>query len=130
MPVILSILALIIFGPASIAYVRFDGQMSAKRRQEAIARFSVPVGEGTSSRSNSQPSRATRSGKKGKSKEIINDGDFDDDNDGDADSVVRGDQAGDENPRIMLISLKAVSDQRRPTKRISRLMIKTGCTWS
>lgn len=130
MPVILSILALIIFGPASIAYVRFDGQMSAKRRQEAIARFSVPVGEGTSSRSNSQPSRATRSGKKGKSKEIINDGDFDDDNDGDADSVVRGDQAGDENPRIMLISLKAVSDQQRPTKRISRLMIKTGCTWS
>lgn len=107
------ILALIISVSVSIAYVRFDGQMSAKRRQEAIARFSIPVGERISSRSNSQPSRATRSGRKGKSKEIIKDGDFDDDNDGDADFILPGDQAGDENPRIMLISLKAVSE---PTK--------------
>ncbi|KAF9565547.1 hypothetical protein CPC08DRAFT_815314 [Agrocybe pediades] len=30
-----------------IPYVRFDGKMSAKRRQEAIARFSVPIEEET-----------------------------------------------------------------------------------
>lgn len=31
----------------SIPYVRFDGQMSARRRQETLERFSVPIEEGS-----------------------------------------------------------------------------------
>lgn len=34
---------LTVFLNPSIPYVRFDGKMSAKRRQETIARFSVPL---------------------------------------------------------------------------------------
>lgn len=37
---------LLFFDVYRIPYVRFDGQMSAKRRQETIARFSVPLEEG------------------------------------------------------------------------------------
>ena len=118
---------------------RFDGQMSAKRRQEAIARFSVPIAE-------EEPAlqRATRKlrDKDGTvtAAQVIDaaddsDSDFamnddsddfiDDENDdrpiagkksksngkGKAESVSRQSFAFEgsaENPRVMLLSLKAV----------------------
>ncbi|KAF9066155.1 SNF2 family N-terminal domain-containing protein [Rhodocollybia butyracea] len=46
------------FEEQGIPYTRFDGQMSAKRRQEAIATFSVPL---TSTATQSQKSETTRS---------------------------------------------------------------------
>lgn len=36
-----------IFVRRSIPYARFDGQMSARRRQETLERFSVPIEEGS-----------------------------------------------------------------------------------
>ncbi|KAF9451964.1 hypothetical protein P691DRAFT_772701 [Macrolepiota fuliginosa MF-IS2] len=99
---------------AGMAYVRFDGQMSAKRRQEAIAQFSIPVKDRSSLCSSSRPTRTTRSRGKGKGKaKKVDDDDFDYDDSGDADFVVQDDLSeaddfmGEENPRIMLISLKA-----------------------
>lgn len=108
-------LKLILIPYHSIAYVRFDGQMSARRRQEAIARFSIPVKGRITSHSSSQPTRGTRSRGKGKAKKV-DDFDYDDDGDADPDFVMRDDRmedddfSGEENPRIMLISLKAVSE--------------------
>ena len=121
----------------SIPYVRFDGQMSAKRRQEAIARFSVPIAE-------EEPALRRATGKirdkDGTAAQVIdaaddNDSDFamNDDSDdfiddgsddepiagkkskcngkGKAKSVSRQSFASEgsaENPRVMLLSLKAV----------------------
>ena len=117
----------------SIPYVRFDGQMSAKRRQEAIARFSVPIAE-------EEPAlpRATR---KTRDKVRENDAAEDDDSDlamnddsddfiddGNEDEPIAGKKSksngkgkaksdfrqsfafegSTENPRVMLLSLKAV----------------------
>lgn len=121
----------------SIPYVRFDGQMSAKRRQEAIARFSVPIAEEEPALQ--KANRKTRD-KDGTAAQVIdvaddNDSDFamnddsddftDDGNDdgpiagkkskshgkGKAKSVSRqsfGFEGSAENPRVMLLSLKAV----------------------
>ncbi|KAJ3569860.1 hypothetical protein NP233_g4782 [Leucocoprinus birnbaumii] len=95
---------------AGIPYVRFDGQMSARRRQEAIARFSIPVKESSSSRAGSQPTRASRGRGKGKAKKVDDD-DFDYNDDGDADFALQDDMDDEDsaevNPRVMLISLKA-----------------------
>lgn len=104
-----------IFTPGSIPYVRFDGQMSARRRQEAIARFSVPVKDRRSSHSSSQVARATRSRGKKDRAERPDSHDFDNDDDGDADFVLQDCEmesfdTEEENPRVMLISLKAVSE--------------------
>ena len=109
----------------SIPYVRFDGQMSAKRRQEAIARFSVPIAE-------EEPAlpRVTR---KARDKVRENDAADDDDSDdfiddGNDDEPIAGKESksnrkgkaksdfrqsfafegSTENPRVMLLSLKAV----------------------
>ena len=108
----------------SIPFVRFDGQMSAKRRADAISRFSVPV-----EREQSAPQR--RSGRNerptardddfGDSDSIVIDDDDDDDfmekvfgkksdpkGKGRAINARSGSADGDENPRVMLLSLKAV----------------------
>ncbi|KAL9711973.1 hypothetical protein Ac2012v2_005047 [Leucoagaricus gongylophorus] len=79
---------------AGIAYVRFDGQMSAGRRREVIMRFSVPVKGAGSSRVSSQFYRATRDRHKGKAKQIDDD-DFDYNDDGDAD-FMEGDHMDDD----------------------------------
>jgi len=95
--------------------------MSAKRRQEAIARFSVPL-ESISSAPR-RPSRKPRNASLVES----NSSDGDNWNDDDSDFVVpddaelddglsskrkktkgKGKAVQDENPRVMLLSLKAV----------------------
>ncbi|TFK44820.1 SNF2 family N-terminal domain-containing protein [Crucibulum laeve] len=120
-----------------ISYVRFDGQMSAKRRQETITRFSVPLDEELPQSKEGQP---TLTKKKRSMRPITDDGleanenddsdyipeDNDDfmDNDfmedfpfadtgkGKARSsnekTVAGSSSKNENPQVMLISLKAV----------------------
>lgn len=76
-------------------------------------RFSVPVKGAGSSRVSSQFYRATRDRHKGKAKQIDDD-DFDYNDDDDAD-FMEGDHMDDDseevNPRVMLISLRAVSFQ-------------------
>jgi SWI/SNF-related matrix-associated actin-dependent regulator of chromatin subfamily A3 len=116
MPVIAPFVPSRLISIHSIGYVRFDGQMSARKRQEAIARFSVPVKESGNSRSGSQAARATRTRGKGKAKKVDDNNDFDfDDINGDADFTIQDDEedddkfSGEVNPRVMLISLKAVS---------------------
>ncbi|EJD03150.1 uncharacterized protein FOMMEDRAFT_108290 [Fomitiporia mediterranea MF3/22] len=65
---------------AGISFVRFDGKMSAKSRQEVLEVFTVPIREGQdavqlSSPPSSAPSRSGR--QKGKSKTIVIDGSSD-----------------------------------------------------
>ncbi|KAJ3480104.1 hypothetical protein NLI96_g8578 [Meripilus lineatus] len=80
-----------------ISYVRFDGQMSARRRQETIARFSVPLKEDEPTvlpASESAPSSRRRT----RSKRAIDiDGDVivNDDKDDD-DYVAQGDDGDDD----------------------------------
>ncbi|KAF8633364.1 hypothetical protein AX17_004535 [Amanita inopinata Kibby_2008] len=108
---------------ARIPYVRFDGQMSAKRRQEAIARFMVPVQDTTASRVNRRRSRRTTENQR----KLITDDDSGSVTESDLDidvdfaltnrkgkGVDRGNMNdsidnlhSSENPRVMLISLKA-----------------------
>ncbi|EAU91423.2 hypothetical protein CC1G_01912 [Coprinopsis cinerea okayama7 len=119
-----------------IPYVRFDGQMSAKRRQEAIARFSVPVTASSKDTNpaaeqappeadNGRPRRTTRRKSAptsfavdaafGDSDDDYNPmsqssdvDDFDDNDMGDVEPEPLLDTGRDEsNPRVMLISLKA-----------------------
>ncbi|CAK5281753.1 unnamed protein product [Mycena citricolor] len=80
---------------AGIAYLRFDGRMSAKRREETIARFSIPVSEGDTNQNAGSDSDFIdddedffRPGRKGKAKA----GPY---------------PSSGVNPRVMLISLKA-----------------------
>lgn len=124
-----------------IPYVRFDGQMSAKRRQETLASFSVPVEDDEPT----QSSQTTTSRRKRVTRQAsLDNDDFPFDNDDDDDFVME-DVANDDddedndlsfvgrkgkgkskatvgnnntvrssglaskrNPRVMLISLKAV----------------------
>jgi SWI/SNF-related matrix-associated actin-dependent regulator of chromatin subfamily A3 len=122
-----------------IPFVRFDGQMSAKRRQEAIARFSVPL-EGVGrlqaieNSAPRRPSRKTRkanfvestaSGEDSDSDFVMDNGLEDDFDDGLGSSSMpkrnksKGKskasqtnfqefESSDGNPRVMLLSLKAV----------------------
>jgi hypothetical protein len=76
--------------------------MSAKQRREAITRFSVPVNESNETSSSSKPVRITRIRGKGKAKKVDNDFDYNDD-------MEDSNLAEEVNPRVMLISLKAVS---------------------
>lgn len=130
----------------SIPYVRFDGQMSQKRRAETISRFSVPI-QATAPGPSQEESMPTQSRRRATRKIIMDDEDApvkNDDND--SDFVVDDDFSDDgyvdssspvkpkkgkgkaskgkakarspspfefdstdaENPRVMLISLKAV----------------------
>ncbi|KAJ7287410.1 SNF2 family N-terminal domain-containing protein [Mycena rebaudengoi] len=116
---------------AGISYVRFDGRMSAKRRQETIAEFSIPVrdddmdvSEGTQRRSRGRSSDGSR----GRDSDFVNsddDADFLDDDEDDSafankksrskgKARAKGKQkakasyaSSGENPKVMLISLKA-----------------------
>ncbi|KAF7376249.1 DNA repair protein rad5 [Mycena sanguinolenta] len=117
-----------------IAFVRFDGRMSAKRRQEVIAQFSVPVVEDDTAPAATSRSRGRSSdgsaGRRGDSDymEVDDDSDFIDDEDDDTawsrnqKSKGKGKAKGKakassytaqsttpagENPKVMLISLKA-----------------------
>ena len=131
---------------ASIPFVRFDGKMSAKRRQEAIARFSVPIQEasptpGSPIQPSTRKARSTRPATLDFESEIYGDDSGSDDDfvmsdndDADADANFSADESApsqtkrmakgkgkekekndityessDENPRVMLLSLKAVS---------------------
>ncbi|KAJ7924933.1 SNF2 family N-terminal domain-containing protein [Mycena leptocephala] len=118
-----------------IAYVRFDGRMSAKRRQETIAQFSIPVAEHHPGRHRSRGRSSEGSIGRGEDSDYVmepeNDSDFLDDEDDDAvyskkKSKAKGKGKGKgkqkanassytarpsfsagENPKVMLISLKA-----------------------
>lgn len=131
----------------SISYVRFDGQMSAKRRQEAIARFSVPLAA-ESVQETEVPSREKVARKRnnrfvvpvefgansddGTESDSVTDGEDDEFTDdpsfpfeqktiqskgkGKATAIPRRElsfDTSDENPRVMLLSLKAVSRNGR-----------------
>lgn len=81
---------------SSISYVRFDGQMSAKRRQETIARFSVPIREDAApATSATDNARTTRQRKRTKTTtpddEVVV---LDDD--GDGDFVMSGGEDNDD----------------------------------
>ena len=71
-----------------IPYVRFDGKMSAKRRQEAIARFSVPIEAHSAmpsfNQSNSQAPASTQRARRARSsRSVLPDSSIDDGADGD-----------------------------------------------
>lgn len=127
----------------SIPFVRFDGKMSARRRQEAIEKFSVPIKkaaepEPTLAASLSRPSASRRTSSCRSSSQKVNyaageatdsDDDFmpldnhesadEQDNEFEKDLVADDlDMSiGEENPRVMLISLKAV--RPRPRRSLS-----------
>ncbi|TCD63046.1 hypothetical protein EIP91_006059 [Steccherinum ochraceum] len=99
---------------AGIPYVRFDGQMSAKRRQETIARFSVPIADDTSMNASlSQPEPTAPSSQRRtrrKTTTVVDSDDdvviLDNDNDGDFvaqyednDSDFIDDEDADERPK-------------------------------
>lgn len=110
----------------SISFVRFDGQMSAKRRRDAINKFSVPLEREQSipQRRNARSERPTTrydDSCDSDSMVIDDDDDFIDEDDeqvfgkkskrkgkGKAKDARSGSDDGDENPRVMLLSLKAV----------------------
>jgi len=135
----------LILGAASIPFVRFDGKMSQRRRQEAIERFSVPLqpseeGETpptteatskgkapcaakasrtTSKSSSSRPTRAASD----QSRRVIIEDDYDDFGSSSGEEELKPEHGrasmspgcgGEQvNPRVMLISLKAVSSSFR-----------------
>ena len=110
----------------SIPFVRFDGQMSAKKRRDAITAFNVPVEQEQiiSQRTNIRSGRpTTRTEDSYDSDSMVNDDDDDfiDHEDerafskkskrkgkGKANNARFSSADGDENPRVMLLSLKAV----------------------
>ena len=127
----------------SISYVRFDGQMSAKKRQEAIARFTVPVEDPVTPGRDSTIRSSTKRNVRSTRQSVIthgrssNDEDSVTESDSDfsiADSRVQTEEDEDDtstrkgkgkakgkssymdegdNPRVMLISLKAVTKSPR-----------------
>ena len=131
----------------SIPFVRFDGQMSAKRRGDAISSFSVPL-----EREKSVPQRRSDRNERPTTRDddpcdsdsiVIDDDDDDDDNDfmekvfgkksdpkgkGKATDARSVSADGDENPRVMLLSLKAVC----PFQNNQNILIVykiLGCSW-
>ncbi|KAK7472758.1 hypothetical protein VKT23_000868 [Stygiomarasmius scandens] len=128
-----------------IPFVRFDGQMSAAKRQAAIARFSIPLQkEKRTVSSASQASSKSQRSRKASRKIVMDEEDGDDDDDdfvapvgdddddfdmdmddtkgkkkakgkgkqkslpeSDFDEDIEFDVGSDENPAVMLISLKA-----------------------
>ena len=115
----------------SIPFVQFDGKMSARRRQEAIAKFSVPIKSSSGNAKNSTRGRRS-SHKSSRSRRSLAEedaGDSDDDymsGDENADDAMDEhdsfDTSGD-NPRVMLISLKAVCFFVKSYQRASMLNI-------
>ncbi len=79
----------------SISYVRFDGKMSAKRRQEVLQQFSIPLADDdTQAGPVSAPSQRNR---KGRASAIIldEDDDLNGDNQDDKEFVTRNDDSDD-----------------------------------
>lgn len=141
----------------SISYVRFDGQMSAKKRQEAIARFTVPVEDSVTPvcgltirlpakrnvRSTMQ-SVITHGGSLNDEDSVTeSDSDFSvtesgaqtEDEDGTSTRKGKGKAKGKssyankgDNPRVMLISLKAVI--KFPWISMFCYILSSGCSWS
>ncbi|KAF8622719.1 hypothetical protein AX15_006810 [Amanita polypyramis BW_CC] len=125
------------FEEEGISYVRFDGQMSAKRRQEAIARFTTTVESlrcGQKAETHTSAKRSLRPKKQStiRNRALIDDDESVTESDSDFTSANVNDQTEDEsdalsltgkgkgktrvcnandtltdNPRVMLISLKA-----------------------
>ena len=84
-----------------IPYVRFDGKMSAKRRQEAIARFSVPIeahgAMPSSNQSDSQaPASTLRARRARSSRSVLPDSSIAIDDGPDGDYVVDDEQDDDD----------------------------------
>ena len=84
-----------------IPYVRFDGKMSAKRRQEAIARFSVPIEAHSAmpsfSQSNSQAPASTQRARRARSsRPVLPDSSIAIDDGADGDYVVDDEQDDDD----------------------------------
>ncbi|KAJ2925137.1 hypothetical protein H1R20_g11960, partial [Candolleomyces eurysporus] len=101
------------FKEEGIPFVQFDGKMSARRRQEAIARFSVPIENSSGNAEKSSRGRQS-SRKKDKSRRSLAEEDAGDSEDdytpGDEDAAMDEQDSFDTsgtNPRVMLISLKA-----------------------
>ncbi|TEB16783.1 hypothetical protein FA13DRAFT_1650493 [Coprinellus micaceus] len=87
--------------PVQIAFVRFDGSMSAKRRQEAIERFSAPVEKPAPSANPGASHKDYRS-------DLAESGEGDTVSLESGNSVNnRGSRLNQANARVMLISLKA-----------------------
>ncbi|KAH6913909.1 SNF2 family N-terminal domain-containing protein [Coprinopsis sp. MPI-PUGE-AT-0042] len=122
-----------------IPYVRFDGQMSAKRRQEAIARFSVPVTLGPAAKASSQStqrtsSQATQNGRPRRSTRrasamsvVADDGDSGDeynpgDEDSDQDDFEKDDFADDVD--LEMLNERDRSDDVNP--RVMLISLKAG----
>ena len=97
--------------------MRFDGKMSAKKRQEAIAEFSVPLEEESFSTLRKAPKGGNKAARGNLSDDddddfIVNDDDSDDsiEEDDGLFSGKKGKQRASNkltNPRVMLLSLKA-----------------------
>lgn len=115
-----------------ISYVRFDGSMSARKRQETLERFCVPLEDETTpvpsqSDKSNRRARSTKASCKGADLDRDDEDDFIDDGNQDDDVVFvsqskKGKGKGKakanktayerllssfENPQVMLISLKA-----------------------
>lgn len=104
--------------------------MSAQRRREVITRFSIPVKGAGSSRLRSRSSRATRDRRKGKARQIVDEFDYNDDSDADfmEEDHMDDDDEEEVNPRVMLISLRAVSPQGSTDKSVAKEI--PGCSRS
>jgi len=105
--------------------------MSAQRRREVITRFSIPVKGAGSSRLHSRSSRGTWDRRKGKARQIDDEFDYNDDSDADfleEDHMDDDDDAEEVNPRVMLISLRAVSPQGSTDRFVAEEI--PGCSWS
>ncbi|KAI0688029.1 SNF2 family N-terminal domain-containing protein [Cytidiella melzeri] len=100
-----------------ISYVRFDGQMSARRRQEAIERFSVPIKEYCPVISPpTAQGRPKRQRKRARATNFVPDSDvIEIDDDDDANFIVGDDEEEDD---------FIVGDDDRPTKKKVKGMAK------
>jgi SWI/SNF-related matrix-associated actin-dependent regulator of chromatin subfamily A3 len=109
----------------SIPFVRFDGQMSVKRRRDAINRFGVSLEQEQSifqrRNARNEPLTSHDDDSCDSDSMVIDDHDFINDDDGQvfgkkskckgkgkATDARSGSADGGENPRVMLLSLKAV----------------------
>lgn len=108
----------------SISYVRFDGSMSAKRRQETIARFSVPLEDDESPAQiltqAPAPAPATQSGRSTRQRRKTNRNnptsdvvDLVADDDADDDFVMPADDGDDDDDSFIVDD----SDDERPKKK-------------
>ncbi|KAM6502461.1 SNF2 family N-terminal domain containing protein, partial [Amanita muscaria] len=89
------------FEDEGISYVRFDGQMSAKRRQEAIACFSVPL-ESTTAHADTTKRRRRQAASKKSGPMIIDDSESATEPDTDSSSAAINELMEEEDPEISI----------------------------